>query len=124
MASKGGGAWKVAYADFVTAMMAFFMVMWITAQNEDVKEAVAQHFQDPFADLRGEEGEGHSPRHGSENTSRSGPVHDQPKSRGKPRPVRVEVGKGNETTTGTTIFFTDDSAVLDEAAKDQLAKLL
>ena len=30
MAGKGGGAWKVAYADFVTAMMAFFLVMWIT----------------------------------------------------------------------------------------------
>ncbi len=29
----GGGAWKVAYADFVTAMMAFFMVMWLTAAD-------------------------------------------------------------------------------------------
>ena len=28
MAGGGGGAWKVAYADFVTAMMAFFLVMW------------------------------------------------------------------------------------------------
>ena len=28
-----GGAWKVAYADFVTAMMAFFLVMWITSQG-------------------------------------------------------------------------------------------
>ena len=124
MAGKGGGAWKVAYADFVTAMMAFFMVMWITAQNEEVKEAIAQHFQDPFADLRGEEGEGQAPRQGSENTSRAGPLHDQPKSRGKPRPVRVEVGKGNETTTGTTIFFADDSAELDQSAKERLAKLL
>ena len=32
-----GGAWKVAYADFVTAMMAFFLVMWITAQSQKVK---------------------------------------------------------------------------------------
>ncbi len=124
MAGKGGGAWKVAYADFVTAMMAFFMVMWITAQNEDVKEAIAQHFQDPFADLRGEEGEGHAPRQGSENTHHSGPKEDQPKSRGKPRPVRVELGKGNETTTGTTIYFSPESAELDEAAKERLAKLL
>ena len=36
MAGKGGGAWKVAYADFVTAMMAFFLVMWITAQSKQV----------------------------------------------------------------------------------------
>jgi chemotaxis protein MotB len=49
MAGKGGGAWKVAYADFVTAMMAFFMVMWITAQNNAVKQAIAQYFQDPMA---------------------------------------------------------------------------
>ena len=45
----GGGAWKVAYADFVTAMMAFFMVMWLTGQKEGVKEAVAGYFREPFA---------------------------------------------------------------------------
>src|SRR6185295_10106115 len=49
MAGKGGGAWKVAYADFVTAMMAFFLVMWIVGQSDQVKEAIAHHFSDPFA---------------------------------------------------------------------------
>lgn len=47
MAGKGGGAWKVAYADFVTAMMAFFMVMWLTSQSDEVKHAVAEHFRNP-----------------------------------------------------------------------------
>jgi chemotaxis protein MotB len=47
----GGGAWKVAYADFVTAMMAFFMVMWITAQSKQLKLAVAHYFNDPFNSL-------------------------------------------------------------------------
>lgn len=42
-----GGAWKVAYADFVTAMMAFFIVMWILASGEEVRQAVAGYFQDP-----------------------------------------------------------------------------
>ena len=42
-----GGAWKVAYADFVTAMMAFFIVMWIFAQSEETKEAVADYFNAP-----------------------------------------------------------------------------
>ncbi len=42
-----GGAWKVAYADFVTAMMAFFLVMWLVNQSVVVKEAVAGYFQDP-----------------------------------------------------------------------------
>jgi len=51
MAGHGGGAWKVAYADFVTAIMAFFMVMWITAQNKQMKMAVAHYFNDPFNSL-------------------------------------------------------------------------
>ena len=42
-----GGAWKVAYADFVTAMMALFIVLWVLGQSEEVKEAVASYFQDP-----------------------------------------------------------------------------
>jgi len=42
-----GGAWKVAYADFVTAMMAFFLVMWLVTQTDIVKKAVQGYFQDP-----------------------------------------------------------------------------
>jgi len=42
-----GGAWKVAYADFVTAMMAFFLVMWLVSQSQDVRAAVASYFKDP-----------------------------------------------------------------------------
>ena len=42
-----GGAWKIAYADFVTAMMAFFLVMWIVAQSEATRAAVAAYFRDP-----------------------------------------------------------------------------
>jgi chemotaxis protein MotB len=44
-----GGAWKVAYADFVTAMMAFFLVMWLVGQGQDVKANVASYFRDPGA---------------------------------------------------------------------------
>lgn len=47
-----GGAWKVAYADFVTAMMAFFLVMWIVTQSEKVKEAVQGYFLDPVNYVR------------------------------------------------------------------------
>jgi chemotaxis protein MotB len=42
-----GGSWKVAFADFVTSMMALFLVMWLSAQPEDVKEHIAGYFQDP-----------------------------------------------------------------------------
>jgi chemotaxis protein MotB len=43
-----GGAWKVAYADFVTAMMAFFMVMWlVTAVSKDQRAAIFDYFKNP-----------------------------------------------------------------------------
>jgi chemotaxis protein MotB len=43
-----GGAWKVAYADFVTAMMALFMVLWICSQDKEVLIATSKYFQNPF----------------------------------------------------------------------------
>jgi chemotaxis protein MotB len=42
-----GGAWKVAYADFVTAMMALFIVLWILGQTAEVREAISRYFKDP-----------------------------------------------------------------------------
>jgi len=55
MAAGGGGAWKVAYADFVTAMMAFFLVMWLVSQDQKIKESIAHYFQGPVGiDLLGE----------------------------------------------------------------------
>jgi chemotaxis protein MotB len=46
-AGHHGGAWKVAYADFVTAMMAFFMVMWLMNSSQKVQDAVGAYFRDP-----------------------------------------------------------------------------
>jgi len=48
-----GGAWKVAYADFVTAMMALFIVLWILGSSEEMKKAVAEYFRDPSFMLLG-----------------------------------------------------------------------
>jgi chemotaxis protein MotB len=49
-----GGAWKVAYADFVTAMMAFFLLMWLmAAANEPQKKAIAGYFNDVGGGLVG-----------------------------------------------------------------------
>lgn len=42
-----GGAWKVAYADFVTAMMALFIVLWLLSSSEQVQKAVGGYFTDP-----------------------------------------------------------------------------
>ncbi|HVM91867.1 MAG TPA: flagellar motor protein MotB [Terriglobales bacterium] len=42
-----GGAWKVAYADFVTAMMALFIVLWLMNSSRQVQEAIGGYFKDP-----------------------------------------------------------------------------
>ena len=47
-AGHHGGAWKVAYADFVTALMALFIVLWLMSSSEQVKKAVAGYFNDPM----------------------------------------------------------------------------
>jgi chemotaxis protein MotB len=44
-----GGSWKVAYADFTTAMMALFLCLWLTAQDTKVKDAVERAFRNPFS---------------------------------------------------------------------------
>jgi len=48
-----GGAWKVAYADFVTAMMAFFMVMWIMGMDAQQKDLIEGYFQNPVGFKKG-----------------------------------------------------------------------
>ncbi len=46
-AGHHGGAWKVAYADFVTAMMALFIVLWLMNTSKPVQQAIAGYFKDP-----------------------------------------------------------------------------
>ncbi|MBC8087011.1 MAG: OmpA family protein [Phycisphaerae bacterium] len=48
-----GGSWKVAYADFVTAMMAFFMVMWILGMDDKTKMAIEGYFANPVGYKKG-----------------------------------------------------------------------
>jgi chemotaxis protein MotB len=55
-----GGSWKVAYADFVTAMMAFFMVMWILGMDENARKAIEGYFTNPTGFRKGY-GAGESP---------------------------------------------------------------
>jgi len=46
-----GGSWKVAYADFVTAMMALFLCLWLTSQDQKIKDAVERAFKNPFSSV-------------------------------------------------------------------------
>lgn len=47
-----GGSWKVAYADFVTAMMAFFMVMWIMGLSDETRAQIQGYFNDPLGFMK------------------------------------------------------------------------
>lgn len=52
-AAHHGGAWKVALADFMSAMFCLFLVLWLINQSSDIKSAIAGYFQDPLG--RGDE---------------------------------------------------------------------
>jgi len=123
MAAKGGGAWKVAYADFVTAMMAFFLVMWIVGQNEQVKEAIAHHFSDPFAKESDEDGPAHQrpPRQPAPARVSDKPQHE--KQPGGSYAALVTLRSGNRTSIGTVVYFAEGSAELDEDGLRQLREI-
>lgn len=146
MAGKGGGAWKVAYADFVTAMMAFFMVMWITAQNKSVKESIAQYFENPLGtvsearatSMHGIEGasadapfKGHQAGpHGTNKDGTggalgpTGPDEKGKTGRANPPQVRTFDKLDKQRTRGTIILFSENSAELTFEGKQQLAYLI
>lgn len=129
MAGKGGGAWKVAYADFVTAMMAFFMVMWLISQNEKVKHAVASHFRNPYGQFaRGETLL--PPQHPQYFRDRPHSVQGEdgpssktegPKTR---KPFTLTLHRGDRTIVGTVITFGESEVDLDEEARAQLKGLV
>ena len=108
MAGKGGGAWKVAYADFVTAMMAFFLVMWIVAQSEQMKEAIAHHFNDPFAKESEEDGTVNQrpPRHPA--PARVSEHAEHEREAGGSHSVLLTTQGGERTSIGTIVHFADD----------------
>jgi chemotaxis protein MotB len=64
-----GGAWKVAYADFVTAMMAFFLVMWIMGMDQGVKDMVEGYFSNPVGFKKNFSGGNNPVASGSDPTS-------------------------------------------------------
>lgn len=104
MAGGSGGAWKVAYADFVTAMMAFFMVMWLTGQKEGVKEAVAGYFREPFATYK-------SAQKGAAATAKqvTDPMYGHT---AQPQKRRLPIS-GDDTDYQFTVLFPVDGATLE-----------
>jgi chemotaxis protein MotB len=107
-----GGAWKIAYADFVTAMMAFFLVMWlINASNEETKAAVASYFNpvklmDTTSNPKGIK----DAQYGA--SSKDVPA-DTPKARSDARPAKAEDEAQTEIDDS---IFRDPYAVLTQIA--------
>jgi chemotaxis protein MotB len=111
MAGKGGGAWKVAYADFVTAMMAFFMVMWLTAQKPEVKQAVAGYFRDPYAIFHGSE---------SGAAAEAQPVEDPKRGHDAASQRRRVSNTGDDANYQFAVLFAADDATLDATAREDI----
>ncbi|MBS1723547.1 MAG: OmpA family protein [Armatimonadetes bacterium] len=80
-----GGAWKVAYADFVTAMMAFFMVMWIMGMDQPTREMIAGYFKDPIGF------EKNTPKHQVNLIKDSGSISTSPGRNGRDSSARSEM---------------------------------
>lgn len=135
-----GGAWKVAYADFVTAMMAFFLVMWLVGQGQDVKEAVAGYFQDPWgtssdlsapASLIPTEEHGKAPvldlpKRGKGGAGEADEPNDNAESKSKwsqKRKVHF-LQDGDRSTPAIVVSFDESSAELSDRAKDELDRLI
>ncbi len=125
MAGGGGGAWKVAYADFVTAMMAFFMVMWLTSQSEDVRKAVADHFRNPGGRrLTGSDARSMLPSSNSGNGNRRATKERGNRKSDGDSKVRKMTDEGNRTNVGTIVEFDLNSLSLSELGKENLRQLL
>lgn len=136
MAGKGGGAWKVAYADFVTAMMAFFMVMWLVGQDAEKKEAVAEYFQDPWAKTILNSKKGRKPTLTKPKAGQTDPgkkfdgsnprevPHDDPEAENWEQPKLVTIREPDRSTAGTIVIFALGSAELDADGRERLLKVI
>jgi len=125
MASGGGGAWKVAYADFVTAMMAFFMVMWLTSQKPEVVSAVAEHFRNPGGKrLTGNDSKSMLPSNSNGNGARRvTKVRGTKKSEGENK-FRKMTDEGDKSNVGTIVLFPLNSTELSDDGKEGLQDLI
>ena len=107
-----GGAWKIAYADFVTAMMAFFLLMWLLGStSKGDLEGIAEHFKNPLkVAMSGGSGSGDSSSvikgGGTDLTRRNG-----------------QVKKGDTETNKKTYDLNDAKAALEKAEGERLKTL-
>ena len=119
-----GGAWKIAYADFMTAMMAFFLVMWlVNAANEETKASVASYFNPiKLADEKPTEKGLKKPvdqAQGEKNQQKSDKPQDKPND-GKSAKTGEDLTStsGDQTNYSEADFFENPYSVLAEIAQE------
>jgi chemotaxis protein MotB len=120
-AGHHGGAWKVAYADFVTAMMAFFMVMWLVASvSKEQRAAMFEYFHNPSMEegksVKAAPGQA-GPGGASTSAIDLGGGMDAPKT--APKPENEGLGQAVDTTT-----VDEARRIAQEAEKKQLESLM
>ena len=131
----GGGAWKVAYADFVTAMMAFFMVMWLVSTKPETKQAIENYFNDPFAYSRlstrvssrptvnPNSSNNASPNKKIPGSNHRAPPHNDPEAEERKKATLKIVRDPERTTSGVIIYFEEGIDELTEEAEKSLEDL-
>jgi chemotaxis protein MotB len=105
-----GGSWKVAYADFVTAMMAFFMVLWIMGLSDDTKTNIQGYFNDPAGFMK-------NPPHSSIVVPTKG------ESRSIPQTERQKKGEGKGDYEGSDQDAEKDTSYVKNEIKDKMYKI-
>jgi chemotaxis protein MotB len=114
-----GGAWKVAYADFVTAMMAFFLLMWLLgATNEKQRKALADYFSPTLVQLKQNSAGSNGIFGGSSITDKDNYAHRASQTGPRSMTVPVEAVGGDQVGTGQKGTLKDKAALSAEDRKN------
>ena len=114
-----GGAWKVAYADFVTAMMAFFLLMWLLgATNEKQRKALADYFSPTLVQLKENSAGSTGIFGGSSITDKDNYAHKASQTGTRSMTVPVEATGGEQVGTGQKGTLKDKAALSAEDRKN------
>ena len=114
-----GGAWKVAYADFVTAMMAFFLLMWLLgATNEKQRKALADYFSPTLVQLKENSAGSMGIFGGSSITDKDNYAHKASQTGTRSMTVPIEAIGGDQVGTGAKGTLKDKAALSAEDRKN------
>ena len=114
-----GGAWKVAYADFVTAMMAFFLLMWLLgATNEKQRKALADYFSPTLVEMKQNSAGSNGMFGGDSMTSKDNYAHKASQTGTRSMTIPVEATGGDQVGTGQKGTLKNKAALAMEDRKN------